>query len=437
MSTRRLGFKMLLVLPLLAACSIFEEDKGPVAKGVRIALSDDPAARIAIADIAVPSLPSPVAQGTWLQVAGNIGRNSGHLAHAGGYTRQWSSSIGDGNDDGLTLVAQPVSDGTTIYAMDTESMLSATSLTNGARKWEVELAPENEEADEVSGGGLAMVGDTLIAATIFGEVISLSAVDGGVNWRTNIGIPLANNPLLIGDFVVVQALNGQATALDLLSGTVSWVEIGAPAGPSHDRIAAAAGEGDFVVHPGIGGEFVGIRLLDGGRIFIDFPTTRRSDSVLDATTTITASPLILPQGVLVATRNGHTSLLSKQTGARIWSLPFGLRDTPVVAGDVAFMLDQGQRLRAVSLAQGKLFWTKTMQRFEDEEDLEDPINWFGPLLVNGKLLLVSDTGLLELRDVNNGEVLGRQDIEEAAMAPIFVNGLMLLLSQSGNLVAYR
>jgi hypothetical protein len=58
-------------------------------------------------------------------------------------------------------------------------------------------------------------------------------------------------------------------------------------------------------------------------------------------------------------------------------------------------------------------------------------------LVNGKLLLVSDTGLLELRDVNNGEVLGRQDIEEAAMAPIFVNGLMLLLSQSGNLVAYR
>jgi hypothetical protein len=78
-----------------------------------------------------------------------------------------------------------------------------------------------------------------------------------------------------------------------------------------------------------------------------------------------------------------------------------------------------------------------MQRFEDEEDLEDPINWFGPLLVDGKLLLVSDTGILELRDVTNGESLSRQDVEEAAMAPIFVNGLMILLTQNGNLVAYR
>ena len=437
MTNKPANYLFLLLLPVLASCSLFEEDKGPVAEGTRIALTSDPAASIAVADVAVPALPSPNKRENWMQVAGGADRNSGHISHAGGYNRQWSSSIGDGNEDGLTLVAQPVTDGTTIFALDTESMLTATSLSNGARKWEVELAPENEEADEVSGGGLAMIGNTLIASTIFGEVISISSVDGSINWRTNIGIPLANNPLLLGEFVVVQALNGQATALDLQSGTVSWVEIGAPAGPSHDRIAAAAGQGDLVVHPGIGGEFVGLRLLDGGRRFIDFPTTRRSDSVLDATTTITASPLMLPEGILVATRNGHTSLLSKDTGTRTWSLAFGLRDTPVVAGDVAFMLDSAQRLRAVSLSQGKLFWTKTMQRFEDEEDLEDPINWFGPLLVDGKLLLVSDTGILELRDVTNGESLSRQDVEEAAMAPIFVNGLMVLLSQNGNLVAYR
>ena len=73
----------------------------------------------------------------------------------------------------------------------------------------------------------------------------------------------------------------------------------------------------------------------------------------------------------------------------------------------------------------------------DQDAPETPLFWYGPLLVDGRLLVLSSSGQLISVDPQVGKnVPGLPTLsvgDRFSLAPIVTNGLIYLLSDSGNL----
>ncbi|MGB0382085.1 MAG: PQQ-binding-like beta-propeller repeat protein [Alphaproteobacteria bacterium] len=421
----------------LASCDLLDQDSGPKVAGTRLDIRHS--ARIDLPFVQADQtlqLAVPKEIPNWYQVGQNTKHVTGHIAFGGDWIKAWSVDIGEGISDGFALLAPPVASRDALYVMDAAAQVSRFDF-NGRKIWSRSLVPPNEEIHGLSGGGLALTDTALIVTTMFGDVWALDLEGGDEFWRVNIGVPVTGNPMVNENMLLVQGLNGQATALSVKNGETLWVDLGIPSSPTFDRVGTSAMADNVIVYPGIGGEVVGLKPNDGGRLWVDFPVFQRTDSVLESAPTLSASPVIWRDFALVSARNGSFFSVDVMTGKRIWSLPFGLRDTPAVTDDVAFGIDNDQNLRAISLTDGKLFWSISLPEFENERKKEGVIAWFGPLIIDEKIMVFSSHGKMMEINPLSAVVEDEKDVVEAALAPIIVSNNAFLLSRDGKLVAYK
>jgi outer membrane protein assembly factor BamB len=76
--------------------------------------------------------------------------------------------------------------------------------------------------------------------------------------------------------------------------------------------------------------------------------------------------------------------------------------------------------------------------FEDEVERDNPITWSGPVLVGDRLIVTGSAGDALSLSPYTGEALGRIQLPAPLhQAPVVANGTMYLLSDNGELTAYR
>ena len=83
-------------------------------------------------------------------------------------------------------------------------------------------------------------------------------------------------------------------------------------------------------------------------------------------------------------------------------------------------------------------WIQSLPVFEDEAARDNPIAWSGPLLVGDRLIVTSSAGDALSISPYTGDALGRIQLASGAhLSPIVANNTMYLLSDNGELTAYR
>ena len=79
-----------------------------------------------------------------------------------------------------------------------------------------------------------------------------------------------------------------------------------------------------------------------------------------------------------------------------------------------------------------------MQRFEDEEDKENPIFWSGPVLAGDRILVGGSHGELWSISPYTGSLLGRVDVGGAVYLPVVVaQDTVFVLTDDADLIALR
>jgi outer membrane protein assembly factor BamB len=83
---------------------------------------------------------------------------------------------------------------------------------------------------------------------------------------------------------------------------------------------------------------------------------------------------------------------------------------------------------------GHIRWSTTLPSYEDPEQKKDPISWKGPVMVDGKLALVSNTGLLYLVAAETGEIVAKKEVPEGIFtAPVVAGGQLFLMDKGATL----
>jgi outer membrane protein assembly factor BamB len=439
---RVLGRRAALMLPLAATgCSLLDRwfgDVKPPIPGKREAILapqrglvvDNPPNRRV-------TLPPPQVNAAWPQPGGNAAHAPGHPAVADRLTKAWRANIGEGGGYRQVITARPVIAGGRAYAMDSNGVISAFSLRTGERLWRTDTADPEDDSTNI-GGGVALDGDTLYAATGRAAVLALDAAGGKIRWRKPLPTPARAAPTVADDRLFVPTLDEQLVAFARKDGSKLWSYQGASEATSVLGLPSPA-YADGLVVAGFGsGDIACLRAEGGSVTWTDGLGAGRGRTSLADLSAVRGLPVIDQGTVFAVSFGGLMAALDLRTGRRLWEREIASQETPWLAGDWLFVLTMDQQLAALNRHDGAVAWITQLPQFEDTENRTDPIRWVGPLLAGDRLIVAGSTEEALAVSPYNGAILGRQPLSAAAaVAPVVAEGTVLLVTDDGTLLALR
>ena len=87
---------------------------------------------------------------------------------------------------------------------------------------------------------------------------------------------------------------------------------------------------------------------------------------------------------------------------------------------------------------GRVRWIKPLPRYDDPEDKEGLIKWFGPVLASDRLMVVSNFGEVLSISPYTGKFLSKLELSDPlSVPPVVAGGSIFFLSDDADLIVYR
>ena len=427
---------------LLGGCGVFTK-AGPkvtptigerrAVLGLEAAVEADPS----LAGVAV-TLPPAEVNAAWTQPGGSASKSLGHVSLGGALSPAFSVSIGQGASRYDRLGAAPVVADGRIYTVDTTGTVVAFDAATGARAWSAKPGTDAENKNSLFGGGVSYDGGRVYATNGVGAVSALDAATGAVIWTVRPGGPLRGAPTVADGNVYVMSQDSQIYALKATDGATQWSEAatlevagvfgtGAPA-YAQGTVVAGFGSGDLNAY----------RYENGRQLWNDALSRTSISTSVSSLSDIDAAPVIDAGRVYAVGQGGRMVALELTTGQRLWELNIAGISTPWVAGEWIFVVTDDARLLCIARATGKIRWISQLSRYEDAEDKKGPINWTGPVLAGGRLILTSSAGQMTAVNPADGTVLSTTQLNRpVSLSPVVANNTLYILDDDGRLNAFR
>ncbi len=431
---------LFLAAIVLTGCdNYFGQNKAPSLSGKRISImtqqrSIEPDSSAAGHKIV---LPAPTPNNDWPQAGGYANHAMHHMRIGKALQERWSISVGRGTNDEERLMAQPIVAGNTLFSMDSETIVSAYNLKDGAEIWSVELTPKEEDDDHVN-GGLAYENGKVFATTGFGQVVAVAAKTGKVLWRRNVGAPVRSAPTARGNRVFTVTVTNKLFALNGETGAVLWSHSGIEEAINLLGGSSPAVDSGVVIAPYSSGELFALKVENGQELWADSLAGTRRGAISSALGTIRGRPIIDYGIVFAISNSGQFAAINLRTGRRIWERPVGGIESPWIAGDYLFVISNNTDLLALGRLNGRIYWVTALPEWEDPEDREGKITWTGPILASDRLIVAGSSGEALSVSPYSGKVLGKVEmLDSVSISPIVVQDTLLFLTDDAELVAYR
>ncbi|TAL30322.1 MAG: hypothetical protein EPN97_12940 [Alphaproteobacteria bacterium] len=434
---------LLLAAVILAGCStakqLFTEHRNPPLKGERISvlqLQRDLVANPDLKDSPV-QLPEAWTNQLWPQAGGYPNHAPGHLALGQDVKRAWRVSIGRGGSGRTPLTAAPIVAEGAVFALDAKGHVSSFDLKTGKQRWKVKITPKGETGSGALGGGIAYDSGKVFATNGYKHIVALNAPDGAMAWKSTLPSPARAAPTVVDGRIYVLSLDNRLNVLNATDGTPLWSYSGVSETTNLLGSAAPAADANLAVLPLSSGEIFGLRPETGQVAWEDNLSAVRRTGSLSSISDIRGLPVI-DQGVVYAISfSGRMVALDEVSGNRVWQREIGSSEMPWAAGENIFVVTTEQQLTALTRSEGDIRWVSQLPRYEDN-DKDKPIVWSGPVLAGSRLYLVSNKGDMLQANPADGKIMKTEHIgSEANIAPVVANNTLLVLTNDGDLTAWR
>ncbi|SLN59006.1 outer membrane protein assembly factor BamB family protein [Pseudooctadecabacter jejudonensis] len=423
-------------LGLLSACG----EADIVLPGERLDIRGDAVvAEAFVNETRAISLPAQVANAEWTHRGGGPAHQITHPALGATLTQIFSADIGSGNTRRLRITADPVVAGGRVFTLDARSQVTATS-TGGETLWSASTTPATDNATDASGGGLAADGDLLVATTGFGEVVALDPATGGEIWRQDLDAPGTSAPTIRGDLVYVVSRDGRAWAIERGNGRVRWTINTLTPGANFSGGAGAAVTSDLAIFPFPTGEVLAAFPEGGLRRWSTVVTGQRAGQAASNISDIAGDPVVDGNTVYVGNVSGRVVALNVDTGDRIWTATEGVVGPVWPAGGSVFLVSDIGELVRLDASSGQPIWRVALPGFEETRERRQKTRFahYGPIIAGGRVIVASSDGVLRQFDPASGAVVGTAAIPGGATSnPVVANGILYVVSERGQLVAFR
>jgi outer membrane protein assembly factor BamB len=382
-------------------------------------------------------LPKQQNLSSWTHRNGGADHALSHLALSTDLTHLWSASIGKGNDRKHRITSDPIIAGGLIFTLDSQSTVMAHSPI-GAAVWERNLTPPSEKTDEATGGGLAYRDGVVYATTGFGIVTALNAADGAVIWEQKLGAAVTAPPMVTKTHVYVVSRDNRAWAILVKNGRVDWQQKSTTADAGLMGGASPASAGRTVILPFSSGEMIAALTGNGLRVWSTAVSGSRRGQARSNIGDISSDPVVTNGRVYAANQAGRMIAVDRRSGERLWTANEGSYSPVWPVGNAVFLVSDDAQLVRLDARDGSPVWAVDLPKYRKEKTHKGSFAHFGPVLAGGRLLVASGDGSLRSYDPESGALLSEMSIPGGAASHVaIVDGVLYILSQNGQLHAYR
>ena len=434
---------VLIAIALSASgCGVFKkgkQTKTPVL-GQRIAvLTGEGDVTVDPATATLPmSLPAAAANTDWTQSGGNATKSMGQLALGTALGNAFTVQAGRGSSLTARLAAAPVVANGRLYTIDTLGSVRAFDARTGSVVWASQTPTEKGAERSLYGGGIAYDQGRIYATNGIGYVAALDERNGGIVWKVRPGGPLRGSPTVANGSVYVMSQDNQIYSLKEDDGTTNWsqaasLEIAGVFGSA----SPAVGQGT-VVAGFSSGELNAYRYENGRMVWQDALQRTSIRTSVSSLNDIDADPVIDNGQVIAVGQGGRMVALDILTGQRQWELNIAGIDTPWVAGDWAFVVTDQAKIICVYRQNGHIRWITQLPQFLKAKSKKGEIDYSGPLLAGGRLIVTGSNGAIIFVDPTTGAVQGQTSVRTGiSLSPVVANSTLYVLDDLARLHAFR
>ena len=442
--TKSITFRVALLMAgaaALGACGILNRGrpKTPVI-GERIpVLTNEGDVQTDPAASTIPmTLPAAVANQSWAQSGGSASKSMGHVALGRALTHAFTVQAGRGSSLTARLASEPVVAEGRVYTIDTLGTVRAFDGRTGARLWESQTPNDRGNEASLYGGGLAYDNGFLYATNGLGYLAALDVRSGGIVWKVRPGGPLRGAPTISNGAIYVMSQDNQIYSLKQSDGSTNWSQAAAlEIAGVFGSASPSAGQGT-VVAGFSSGELNAYRYENGRMVWQDALQRTSIRTSVASLSDIDADPVIDGGQVIAIGQGGRMVALELTTGQRQWELNIAGIATPWVAGDWIYVVTDDGKLLCVHRQNGHIRWINQLPAFDNPRAKRGKIDYKGPVLAGGRLIVVGSNGTL----INIDPVTGSFHNQTSAGAgvslpPVVANSTLYIYDDAGRLTAFR
>jgi outer membrane protein assembly factor BamB len=384
------------------------------------------------------NLPPAVANTDWTQSGGNATKSMGQLALGGSLSRAFSVQAGRGSSLTARLAAAPIGAGARIFTIDTLGTVRAFDTRNGGQVWATQTPTEKGNSASLYGGGIAYDQGRIYATNGLGFVAALDERNGGMVWRVRPGGPLRGAPSVANGAVYVISQDNQIYSLKEEDGSTNWNQQASPeVAGVFGSASPAVGQGT-VVAGFSSGELNAYRYENGRQVWQDALQRTSIRTSVSSLSDIDADPVIDSGQVIAVGQGGRMVALDLVTGQRQWELNIAGISTPWVAGDWIFVVTDDAKLICVYRQNGHIRWINQLPQFVKAKSKKGEIEYSGPVLAGGRLLITGSNGALISVDPTTGSFQSQTSVGAAvSLPPVVANSTLYIYDDRGQLHAFR
>ena len=438
--SHRFGIALVLVSSIVSAgCSdrevILPGKREPIFTSAPSTL-EGAGARSALKAFAMPKQKSNAA---WPQGHASPSAQVVHASLSAAPKPIWTLRVGTGDRARNRITADPIVAEGIVFTLDSLSVLTATS-TAGSQLWSRDLTPSFERAGDADGGGIAYGDGVIFVSTGYGVLHALDPKSGGALWEQELKGSGNGRPSYFDGVVYLVSQDSVAWAIEAATGRIRWQldhlsdvnNMSGSTGPaiSEKLVVFGFGAGDLQAAFRGGGLTLWNATLAGGR-------SGRAVATIDD---IATSPVISGSTVFAANSSGRIAAMRLDSGARLWTAPYGSRSPLWPAGGSLFFVNDLGQLMRLDATDGSKVWSVDLPGFVSsrQRKSKDVVPHHGPVLAGGRLLLASGDGLLRQFNPETGAERSAIRLGSGATAnPIVADGILYVLCRDGKLRAYR
>jgi len=342
----------------------------------------------------------------------------------------WSTSVGDGIGDFYSNLHPASADGV-VYAADRKGIVKAVNADDGKEVWSINLAEKSgwmSRTPALLSGGVTVAGGHVYIGSEKAQVYALNASDGSVAWQTRVAGEALSRPVVSDGMVLVHTANGQLQALNETDGAVKWtVNLDMPALSLRGESAPATAFGAAIVG-GDNGRVSAVLMQQGQMIWQQRISQATGPTEIDRLSDVDTTPVIVNGVVYALAYNGNLTAMDLRSGQVMWKRELGSVNDFVVDGNRIYLVDQNDRLLALSTEGGVTLWTQS--------DLLHRL-LTAPALYNGSLVVGDSEGYMHWIDPSNGRFVAQEKVDGSGFLtePVVADGKLLIQAKDGTLYA--
>lgn len=441
---------------LLASCGVFgggdRKPRTPTV-GERIPIltgESDVVVEPALADVEV-LLPPAQVNADWPQPGGNASKTMEHVALATTVRPVWNARI-DGTTKYERLAAAPVVGGGKLFVVDVFAKLHAFDAASGSKAWVKQIGAEADVKGGISlmtgemtgnrgslfGGGVSFEDGIVYGTSGLGDVAAFNATDGSQLWKVRPGGPLRGAPSVALGTVYVTSQDNQIFALKASDGSLVWSGSASAETSGVFGVGAPAVAQGTIVAGFSSGELNAYRYENGRSLWSDALSRTSISTSVASLSDVDASPVIDRGRVFAIGQGGRMVSMELVTGQRIWEINLAGIETPWVAGEWVFVVDNDARLIALARSNGKVRWIAQLEAYRSPKKKKGPISWTGPVLAGDRLILANSEGQIVNVDPRTGTIQSTVKGDASfSFPPLVANGVLYTMTDGGRITAWK